>query len=137
RPGGQIMSDDPPPSTEATPRRTPRAAGKAVPIFSLGRVATIAASTVTQLVRMKTFYFLLAFALVVVAVGNFNIPATPAKELSMIKKVAFGTMDIFAWLFAIVATALLIPKDVEDRTLYTILSKPVRRVEYLLGKLCG
>ncbi len=131
------MSDDSPPSAESTPRPTPRTAGKAVPVFSPGRVLTIAASTVTQLVRMKTFYFLLAFALVVVAVGNFNIPATPAKELSMIKKVAFGTMDIFAWLFAIVATALLIPKDVEDRTLYTILSKPVRRVEYLLGKLCG
>ncbi len=55
----------------------------------------------------------------------------------MIKKVSFGTMDLFAWLFAIVATALLIPRDQEDRTLYTILSKPVRRIEYLLGKLCG
>jgi ABC-type Na+ efflux pump permease subunit len=86
---------------------------------------------------MKTFYFLLAFALVVVAAGNFNLPATPAKELSVIKKVSFGTMDLFAWLFAIVATALLIPRDQEDRTLYTILSKPVRRIEYLLGKLCG
>ena len=115
----------------------PRAAGKAVPLFSLGRVWTIATSTVTQLVRMKTFYFLLAFALVVVAVGNFNIPATPVKELSMIKKVSFGTMDLFAWLFAIVATALLIPRDIEDRTLYTILSKPVRRIEYLFGKLTG
>lgn len=131
------MSDTSSPPTESAQRPTLRPAGKAVPIFSLGRVTTIAASTVTQLVRMKTFYFLLAFALVIVAVGNFNIPATPAKELSMIKKVAFGTMDIFAWLFAIVATALLIPKDVEDRTLYTILSKPVRRIEYLLGKLGG
>lgn len=114
-----------------------RAAARPVPLFSPGRVATIASGTVTQLVRMKTFYFLLAFALVVVAVGNFNLPATPAKELSMIKKVSFGTMDLFAWLFAIVATALLIPRDQEDRTLYTILSKPVRRIEYLLGKLCG
>jgi hypothetical protein len=131
------MSDPTTTPAESAPRTTPRAAGKSVPIFSIGRVYTIASSTVTQLVRMKTFYFLLAFALVIVAVGNFNIPATPAKELSMIKKVAFGTMDIFAWLFAIVATALLIPKDVEDRTLYTILSKPVRRIEYLLGKLGG
>ncbi len=110
---------------------------RSVPIFSFGRVWTIAGSTVTQLVRMKTFYFLLAFAIIVVAAGNFNIPTTPAKELSMIKKVSFGTMDLFAWLFAIVATALLIPRDIEDRTLYTILSKPVRRIEYLFGKLCG
>jgi ABC-2 type transport system permease protein len=119
------------------PNHPLRGAARPVPLFSPGRVATIASGTVTQLVRMKTFYFLLAFALVVVAVGNFNLPATPAKELSMIKKVSFGTMDLFAWLFAIVATALLIPRDQEDRTLYTILSKPVRRIEYLLGKLCG
>ncbi|MDF1739768.1 MAG: ABC transporter permease subunit [Verrucomicrobiales bacterium] len=125
------MSD----SNATTPTLRPPTAK--VPLFSLGRVWTIAASTVTQLVRMKTFYFLLAFALVVVAVGNFNIPTTPAKELSMIKKVSFGTMDLFAWLFAIVSTALLIPRDLEDRTLYTILSKPVRRIEYLVGKLGG
>jgi len=116
---------------------TPRPAARPVPVFSPGRVATIASGTVTQLVRMKTFYFLLAFAVVIVAAGNFNIPSTAARELSMIKKVSFGTMDLFAWLFAIVATALLIPRDQEDRTLYTILSKPVRRIEYLLGKLCG
>ena len=131
------MNDSPDIPTEDGQYRTPRAGSIPVPIFSFGRVVTIASSTLTQLVRMKTFYFLLAFALVVVAVGNFNIPTTPAKELSMIKKVSFGTMDLFAWLFAIVATALIIPRDVEDRTLYTILSKPVRRIEYLVGKLCG
>jgi hypothetical protein len=36
-----------------------------------------------------------------------------------------------------VATASLIPQDVEDRTVYTILAKPVPRFEYLLGKLFG
>jgi ABC-type Na+ efflux pump permease subunit len=40
-------------------------------------------------------------------------------------------------LFAILATAQLIPRDLEDRTIYTILAKPVARVEYLLGKLTG
>jgi len=39
--------------------------------------------------------------------------------------------------YSIAATALLLPRDVEDRTLYTILSKPVPRIEYLLGRLVG
>lgn len=108
-----------------------------VPVFSLRRVWTLAISTLTQLIRMKTFYFLLAFAVLLLAIGNFNFASSPAQALSTVKKVSFGAMDLFAWLFAIVATALLIPRDIEDRTLYTILSKPVRRVEYLLGKLCG
>ena len=46
-------------------------------------------------------------------------------------------MSIFTSLLAIVATARLIPQDLEDRTIYTILAKPVPRFEYLLGKLAG
>ncbi|MDF1851686.1 MAG: ABC transporter permease subunit [Verrucomicrobiales bacterium] len=118
----------------ASPLQSP---ARRVAAFSLSRISTIAMSTVTQLVRMKTFYFLLAFALLLFAVGNFNFASSPAQALSTLKKVSFGAMDLFAWLFAIVATALLIPRDIEDRTLYTILSKPVRRIEYLLGKLGG
>jgi ABC-type Na+ efflux pump permease subunit len=38
---------------------------------------------------------------------------------------------------AIVAAARLIPQDIEDRTIYTILAKPVPRLEYLLGKIAG
>ena len=112
-------------------------ASKPVSPFSFGRVMVIASSSVTQLVRMKTFYFLLAFAAIIVVLMSLNPPTTPAGVLSTIKRISFGTMDIFAWLFAIVSTALLIPKDIEDRTLYTILSKPVRRIEYLIGKLLG
>lgn len=124
---------DPAPETEGALR----APATPVASFSPGRVCTIAGGTLTQLVRMKTFYFLLAFALLLLAFGNFNLASSPAQALSTLKKVSFGAMDLFAWLFAIVATALLIPRDIEDRTLYTILSKPVRRIEYLLGKLCG
>lgn len=119
------------------PAPTLQSPARSVAAFSLSRIWTIAMSTVTQLVRMKTFYFLFAFALLLFAIGNFNFASSPAQALSTLKKVSFGAMDLFAWLFAIVATALLIPRDIEDRTLYTILSKPVRRIEYLLGKLGG
>jgi len=44
---------------------------------------------------------------------------------------------MFSMILALSATALLIPKDIEDRTLYTILCKPVPRLDYLLGKLLG
>jgi ABC-type Na+ efflux pump permease subunit len=46
-------------------------------------------------------------------------------------------MSIFTSLLAIVATARLIPQDIEDRTVYTILAKPVPRFEYIAGKLTG
>ena len=46
-------------------------------------------------------------------------------------------MTLFSVVLSVVATALLLPKDVEDRTLYTILAKPVPRFDYLAGKLLG
>lgn len=126
--------------TSTTHSGQPSAGGRGplrAPSFSLGRIWTLATSTFTQLVRMKTFYFLIVFALVVVAVGNLDLLYTAEQKLRVIKNTAFGAMSVFSWLFAIAATAMLLPRDLEDRTLYTILSKPVQRLEYLLGKLGG
>jgi hypothetical protein len=58
-------------------------------------------------------------------------------QFQVMKDVSLGAMSIFTWLLAVLATAMLLPKDIEDRTLYTILAKPVPRFEYLIGKLLG
>lgn len=105
--------------------------------FSPARVWTLAAATVTQLVRMKILSFLVVFCLIVVAAG-FAFPViNPEQQLKLLKDVSFGALQVFAIVMAIAATALLLPRDLEDRTLYTILSKPVPRFEYLIGKLIG
>ncbi len=105
--------------------------------FSLPRVWALARNTFTQLARMKVFYFMLIFIVLVIAVNFLFLGWTLDQQLKSISDVAFGAMRLFSAVFAIVGTALLIPKDVEDRTLYTILTKPVPRIEYLLGKLAG
>jgi hypothetical protein len=103
----------------------------------LARIHTLAMNTVTQLLRMKVFYFVLLFAALAVGI-QFVFPIlNPEQELKFMKDVSFGALQVFGFIIAIAATALLIPKDVEDRTLYTILAKPVPRLDYLLGKLGG
>ncbi len=116
---------------------TQAAAERGHKLFSPGRVWAIARNTFTQLVRMKVFYFMLIFSALIIAVNFFFLGWTLEQELKSMKDAAFGAMRIFSAVFAIVGTALLIPKDIEDRTLYTILTKPVPRFEYLLGKLLG
>jgi len=106
-------------------------------LFSIARTWAIAGNTFTQLVRMKVFYFMLIFSALIIGVNFFFLDFTFEQELKILKDVSFGAMGMFASIFAIVGTALLIPKDIEDRTLYTILTKPVPRFEYLLGKLLG
>jgi hypothetical protein len=58
-------------------------------------------------------------------------------QFQVLKDVSLGAISIFSWLLGLLCTALLLPRDVEDRTLYTILAKPVSRFEYLLGKMLG
>lgn len=101
------------------------------------RILAIGRNTFTELVRQKVFYFLLLFALIVIGNSAFLAKFSFQEEFQMLKDVALGAMSVFLSLLAILATAMLLPRDLEDRTIFTILSKPVPRYEYLLGKLLG
>jgi hypothetical protein len=105
--------------------------------FSPRRVWTLANATMTQLMRMKILPFLLLFCVLTVGVGFGFSVMNPEQQLSNLKTWSLGSLQFFSIVFGVVATALLLPKDLEDRTLYTILSKPVPRFDYLLGKLLG
>src|SRR5947208_8423152 len=105
--------------------------------FSVGRIGAITVNTLTELTRLKVFYFLLVFALLLIGSSMFMAQLTFQQEFQILKDVSLGAMSIFTSLLAIVATARLIPQDIEDRTIYTILAKPVPRLEYLLGKIAG
>ncbi|TDU81509.1 ABC-2 family transporter [Prosthecobacter fusiformis] len=105
--------------------------------FSPARIWTLAAATVTQLIRMKILAFLVVLCIALVAWGFAFSVLNPEQQLKQLKAGAFAALQVFSIVIAIVATALLLPRDLEDRTLYTILSKPVPRYEYLLGKLLG
>ncbi len=105
--------------------------------FSPARVSAIASNTLLELVRLKVFYFLLLFALLGIGASLLTVKMTFQEQFQVLKHMSLGAMSIFTWLLAVLATAMLLPKDIEDRTLYTILAKPVPRFEYLLGKLLG
>lgn len=105
--------------------------------FSFDRVQALASNTLLQLVRLKIFYFLVIFGVAVIGSSSFFEKLTFQGQFQALKDTGLGAMSIFTWLLATLSAAMLIPKDLEDRTLYTILAKPVPRFEYLLGKLLG
>ena len=112
-------------------------------IPSPGRMAVIAGTTFTQLVRMKVFLFLGLFAVALLTLSSFRLSAVLGpetggiNELVLLKNSAYGAMRVFGLFFCVAATALIIPRDAEDRILYTILCKPVPRIDYLMGKVLG
>lgn len=107
------------------------------------RIWEIGRHAFTQLVRMKVFFFVGFFALLLIASNLIDLPQHQGVEaigqqvLRSIKSWSMGAMTLFSVVMGICATALLLPKDMEDRTLYTILAKPVPRLDYLAGKLLG
>ncbi len=105
--------------------------------FSMARVFAITTNTLTELTRLKVFYVLLIFAVLLIGSSVFMARLTFQQEFQILKDVSLGAMSIFTSLLAIIATARLIPQDIEDRTVYTILAKPVPRFEYIAGKLTG
>src|SRR3954466_11196354 len=106
-------------------------------VFSLGRVGAIAGNTFTGLMRLKIFSALLLFALLLIGSSVFMAQMTFQQEFQVLKDVALGAMSLFTSLLAVLATARLLPQEIEDRTAYTVLAKPVSRFEYLAGKLFG
>lgn len=105
--------------------------------FSFSRIYAITTNTITELTRLKVFYVLLVFALVLIGSSIFMAQFSFQQEFQILKDVSLGAISIFTSLLAIVATARLLPQDMEDRTVYTILAKPVPRFEYVLGKIAG
>jgi ABC-type Na+ efflux pump permease subunit len=106
-------------------------------LFSFGRIAAITGNTFTGLTRLKIFYVLLLFALLLIGSSVVMAQMTFQQEFQVLKDIALGAMSLFTSLLAVIATARLLPQDIEDRTAYTVLAKPVSRFEYLAGKLLG
>lgn len=105
--------------------------------FSPARVFAITGNTLTDLTRQRVFYFLLIFAAILIGSSIFMARFTFQQEFQILKDVSLGAISIFTSLLAVLATARLIPQDIEVRTVYTILAKPVPRFEYMLGKIGG
>lgn len=105
--------------------------------FSFRRVVAITGNTLTELTRQKVFYVVLLFALLLIGTSGFLAQLSFQQEFQVLKDVSLGAMSIFISLLAIAGTARLLSQEIEDRTIYTVLAKPVSRFEYLLGKLAG
>lgn len=108
-----------------------------MPFLFNRRVLAISHNTFLELVRQKVFYFLLLFGFLVIGSSLFTVQFSFQSPLQVLKDVGLGAMSVFSWLLGLLCTAMLLPKDLEDRTLYSILAKPVPRLEYLTGKLLG
>src|SRR6185437_6247970 len=101
------------------------------------RIFYIAANTFREAVRDRVLYNLVAFALLMtggaVLVGQVSIGI----ERLVVINLGLTAISLFGIVIAIFIGIGLVSKEIEKRTLYTILSRPVRRWEFVTGKFFG
>lgn len=103
----------------------------------LARIAAIARNTLLEALRQRVLNVILVFGLVVLAGANLFSEFSFDDQFKFIKDYCLGVMSLIGVIMAIVAVAQLLPAEMEGRTIFTILSKPVRRWEFLMGKYLG
>jgi ABC-type transport system involved in multi-copper enzyme maturation permease subunit len=103
----------------------------------LSRVLTLAGNTVREAVRNKVLYTLVFFAVALIGTGVLLSTLSYVEQERIIQDVGLAAIRLFGVAIAIFVGVGLIHREVDRRTIYTILSKPVSRVEFLLGKYLG
>jgi ABC-type transport system involved in multi-copper enzyme maturation permease subunit len=101
------------------------------------RIAYIASNTFREAVRDRVLYNLIAFVLLLsgaaVLVGQISIEI----EKLVVINLGLTAVSLFGVVIAIFIGIGLVSKEIEKRTLYTVLSRPVRRWEFIIGKFFG
>ncbi len=101
------------------------------------RILAIAGNTVREAVRSRLLYALLVFAILLICAGVLLSTLSYVESERILQDVGFGAMRLFGVAIALFVGVGLIHKEVDRRTVYTILSKPLSRAEFLLGKFVG
>src|SRR2546430_5532772 len=105
--------------------------------FVWQRVAAIARNAFREAVRDRVLYNLVFFALLLIGGAIFLGELSGGQEAKVIVDLGLSATLLFGTFIAILVGVGLVYKEIERRTLYAILSKPVGRGEFLLGKYFG
>lgn len=97
----------------------------------------IATNTVRESVRSKLLYGLLFFAVLLIGSGALVASLSYVEGDRILQDVGLGAVRLFGVAIAILVGINLIHREVDRRTVYTILSKPISRADFLLGKFLG
>jgi len=101
------------------------------------RIGYVAFNTFREAVRDRVLYNLVAFALLIsaaaVLVGEVSIDI----ERLVVVNLGLTAVSLFGVVIAIFIGIGLVSKEIEKKTLYTVLSRPVRRWEFVVGKFVG
>jgi len=101
------------------------------------RIAAIASNTFREAVRDRVLYNLIFFAILMTGAALLLGEITVDIQRLFLINMGLSAISIFGTVIAIFIGIGLVSKEIEKKTLYAILSRPVRRWEFVVGKSLG
>jgi hypothetical protein len=98
---------------------------------------SIAFNTLREAVRSKAYYALVIAGVLILAFWILLPFFTQGDDLGLLKEMEIGTVTLLMLLMAVLIAGTVISSELSDRTAMTLLSKPVSRPQFVLGKFCG
>jgi len=103
----------------------------------MSRIFAVAQNTFREAVRDKVLYVLIFLAVVTIVGSKVLGWISIGQDIEIVKSISLGAVSIFGVLIAVFVGTNLIYKEVDKRTIYTIICTPTWRFEFILGKYCG
>lgn len=100
-------------------------------------VLAIARATFGESIRKRVLLIILLVALLILIISPAFEVLTAREQRTILISFGLGIIQLAGALIAITVCVNMIPQEIERRTIYTILSKPVLRYHFLLGKFFG
>ncbi len=101
------------------------------------RVKAIALNTFKEAVRNKIFYLLVFIGIFFILSGKFVSMLTIGDKIKVLKDVGLASINFISVLIAIFTGINLVYKEIDKKTIYNILSKPIARRDFIIGKFVG
>jgi ABC-type transport system involved in multi-copper enzyme maturation permease subunit len=103
----------------------------------LSRTLAVAANAFRETVRERVLYNLVFFAILMTLAGLLLGQLSVRQDEKILKDLGLAAMDLFGTLIAVFIGTGLVSKEIERRSLYPLLAKPLSRGEFFLGKFAG
>ena len=101
------------------------------------KIRAIAGITFKEAKRDRILYLLFFFAALGIAASRVLAILTVGDRIKIIKDVGLASIGLFGVLMAILIGTGLVYKEIDKKTIYTLLAKPLHRSEFILGKFVG
>ncbi|OGS47009.1 MAG: hypothetical protein A2539_09200 [Elusimicrobia bacterium RIFOXYD2_FULL_34_15] len=103
----------------------------------MNNIIPIIKYTVKENIRHKIFYVLVLFAVAIIGADILFGVLAGDEQVRLLLDVGLGAIEVFGLLVSIFVAVTLILEEVESKTIYLLLSRPLRRIDYILGRYFG